>query len=124
MNELDSISNKKINYDLYKLFETGDYKKLAAEISVTDDGSMLDLVKEENPIINNIDLIGISLIQSDKISQIFASLQGKHFSGKQVLSELVELIELYRKRDIHLPKFKASNIIQKKNDLKFLLTKE
>ena len=94
--ELDSISNKKINYDLYKLFETGDYKKLAAEISVTDDGSRLDLVKVENPIINNIDLIGISLIQSDKISQIFASLQGKHFSGKQVLSELVELIELYR----------------------------
>lgn len=94
--KLDSISNKKINYDLYNLFETGDYKKLAVQILVTDEGSVLDLVKEENPIINNIDLIGISLIQSEKISQIFASLNGEHFSGKQVLLKVIELIELYR----------------------------
>lgn len=92
----DSISNKKINYDLYNLFETGDYKKLAAQITITDEGSMLDIVKEENPIINNVDLIGISLIQSDKISRIFASLSGEHYSGKQVLSRVIELIELYR----------------------------
>ena len=94
--ELDSVSNKKINYDLYNLFETGNYKKLSAQILVTEEGSMLDLAKEENPKITNIDLIGISLIQSEKISQIFASLNGKHFSGKQVLSEVIELIELYR----------------------------
>ena len=69
---LDSISNKKLNYDLYKLFETGDYKRLSAKILVTEEGSVLDLIKEENPIINNIDLIGISLIHSNKISEIFA----------------------------------------------------
>ncbi|HEX9253610.1 MAG TPA: BamA/TamA family outer membrane protein, partial [Ignavibacteriaceae bacterium] len=34
--------------------------------------------------------------QSDKISQIFASLNGDHFSGKQVLAKVIQLIELYR----------------------------
>lgn len=93
---LDSVSNKRINHDLYRLYETGDYKNLSAQITVTEKGSELYLVREENPIINNIDLIGISLIQSEKISQIFASLNGEHFSGKQVLAKVIELIELYR----------------------------
>jgi len=93
----DSISNKKINYDLYRLFETGDYKNLSVELYVTEEGSVLNLVREENPIINNIDLIGISLIHSNKISEIFVSLKGEHFSGRTVLSAVVELIELYRK---------------------------
>lgn len=99
---LDSISNKKINYDLYKLFETGDYKNLSVQISVTENGSVLDLIKEENPIIKNIDLIGISLIQSNKISEIFSSLKGKPFSGKHILKEVVELIKLYRKEGYSL----------------------
>ena len=98
----DSISNKKINCDLYKLFETGDYKNLSAEISLTEEGCFFELKKEENPIIKNIDLIGISLIQSNKISEIFASLRGKHFSGKQVLSKAIELIKLYREEGYSL----------------------
>jgi NTE family protein len=93
---MDSVSNKKINYDLYKLFETGDYKNLSAQITFTGNESVLDLIKEENPIINNIDLIGISLIHSDKISEIFSELKGRRFSGKQVLSGVVKLIQLYR----------------------------
>lgn len=99
---LDSISNKKINYDLYKLFETGDYKNLSVQISVSENDSKLDLIKEENPIIKNIDLIGISLIQSDKISEIFSELKGKPFSGKHILKEVVELIKLYREEGYSL----------------------
>jgi len=45
----DSVSNKKINYDLYRLFETGDYKNLSVKISVGEEGSTIDLVKEESP---------------------------------------------------------------------------
>lgn len=92
----DSISNKQINFDLYKLFETGNYKNLSAQISITEEESVLDLVKEENPIINNIDLIGISLIHSGRISEIFAPLKGEYYSGKKVLAKVIELIKIYR----------------------------
>ena len=115
---LDSISNKKINYDLYRLFETGDYKNLSAQISITEEGSILDLLKVENPIINNIDLIGISLIHSDKISEIFASLKGEHFSGKQVLSEVIELIRLYREEEYSLAEIQSIEYNPEENRLK------
>jgi NTE family protein len=115
---LDSISNKKINYDLYKLFETGDYKNLSAQISNTEEGSILDLLKVENPVINNIDLIGISLIHSDKISEIFASLKGEHFSGKQILSKVIELIKLYREEEYSLAEIQSIEYNPEENRLK------
>ena len=115
---LDSVSNKIINYDLYKLFETGDYKNLSIQISITEEGSILDLLKVENPIINNIDLIGISLIHSDKISEIFTSLKGAHFSGKQVLSKVIELIMLYREEGYSLAEIQSIEYNPEENRLK------
>ncbi len=115
---LDSVSNKKINYDLYKLFEIGDYKNLSAQISITEEGCILDLLRVENPIINNIDLIGISLIHSDRISEIFASLKGGHFSGKQVLSEVIELIKLYREEEYSLAEIQSIEYNPEENRLK------
>ena len=103
----DSVSNKKINYDLYRLFDTGDYKSLAVQITETSDGSILNLIKEENPTINNIDLIGISLVHSNQISEIFAALKGGRFSGKQVVAELIKLIELYREEGYSLAKIQS-----------------
>ncbi len=118
---LDSISNKKINYDLYKLFETGDYKNLSVQISVTEIGSELDLIKEENPIIKNIDLIGISLIQSNNISEIFSSLKGKPFSGKHILKEVVELIKLYRKEGYSLAEVQSLEYNSEEHRLKIYI---
>lgn len=117
----DSVSNKKINYDLYMLFETGDYKNLAAEISISADGSVLDLVKEYNPVVNTIDLIGISLIHSDQISEIFASLKGKPFSGRLVLSEVIELIKLYREEGFSLAEIQSIEYNQEEKRLKIYI---
>ncbi len=103
----DSISNKKINEDLYKLFETGDYESLSAEINSFKDSTELKLIKKENPIINEVNLIGISLIHSEKISEIFSSLKGKHFAGKSVLSRLIDLIRLYRKEGFSLAEIQS-----------------
>jgi NTE family protein len=103
----DSISNKKINYDLYKLFETGDYKNLAAKITTSEDESVLDIIKQENPRIDNVDLIGISLIHSDEISDIFSSLKGKPFSGQQTLTEIIKLIQLYREAGYSLAEIQS-----------------
>lgn len=104
---LDSVSNKQINYDLYKIFETGFYKNLGAEIDCYPDSCKLRLIKENNPTIRNINLIGVSLIHSDKISEIFSSLKGKPFSGKIVFDSLVRLIELYRSEGYSLAEIQS-----------------
>ncbi len=117
----DSISNKRINNDLTRLFETGDYKNLSVQISGTENGSELDLIKEENPIVNNIDLIGISLIQSDKISEIFSQLKGKLFSGKQILNAVIELIKLYREEGYSLADVQSIDYNQEEHRLKIFI---
>lgn len=114
----DSISNKQINYDLYKLFETGDYKNLSAQILITEKESVLELIKEENPIINNIDLIGISLIHSSRISEIFSSLKGAHFSGKKVFAKAIELIKLYREEGYSFAEVQSIEYNQEEKRLK------
>ncbi|MFZ1519253.1 MAG: patatin-like phospholipase family protein [Ignavibacteriaceae bacterium] len=103
----DSISNKRINYDLYRLYETGDYKTIAVQISAVENKNILKLIKQHNPVINNIDIIGVSLIHSDKISEIFSSLNRERFSGNKVLSELLELIELYREEGYSLAEIQS-----------------
>jgi NTE family protein len=118
---LDSISNKKINYDLYRLFETGNYKKLSVQVTVTEDASVLDVIKEENPKINNIDLIGISLIHSDKISQIFSSLREDYFSGKKVLAKVSQLIELYRAEGYSFAEIQSIEYNQEEKRLKIFV---
>ena len=117
----DYISNKRINYDLYRLFETGDYKSLTAQISESTDGSILNLIKEENPTIDNIDLIGISLISSKKISGIFAPLKSQHFSGKQVIQELLQLMGLYRKEGYSLAKIQSVEYNEEEKRLKIFI---
>ncbi|MDY0083277.1 MAG: patatin-like phospholipase family protein [Ignavibacteriaceae bacterium] len=99
---LDSVSNKMINYDLYRLLETGDYKSLSAQIVVSDSESVLRLSREYNPVIKRIDLIGISQVQSERISSVFSSLKGERFSGSKVLDALLQFIEIYRKEGFSL----------------------
>ncbi|MDT3695355.1 MAG: patatin-like phospholipase family protein [Ignavibacterium sp.] len=93
---LDSVSNKMINYDLYKLLETGDYKYLGAQIVMSDSENVLRLNREYNPVIRHIDIIGISQIHSERVSSVFSSLKGARFSGKKILYALLQLIEIYR----------------------------
>jgi len=117
----DSVSNKKINYDLYRLFETGDYKKLAANIFTDANGSVVTLVKEENPIIKNVDIIGISLIHSSKISETFSSLNGEHYSGLKVFKKLVELIKIYREEGFSLAEVQSVEFNEEENRLKIFV---
>ncbi len=104
---LDSVSNKDINAVLYQIYDSGDYKNLSAEITVNGDSSILNLDKQLNPKIENINLVGVSLIHSDKISQIFSLLKGKPFEGKIVLSVLEKLIDLYRSEGYSLAQIQS-----------------
>lgn len=104
---LDSVSNKRINFDLYKLYDTGNYEHIAAEITTSGGISILKLIIKETPIITNLNLLGISLIHSDKISEIFSSLKGDHYSARKLLNKLVELIKIYRKSGYSLAEIQS-----------------
>lgn len=104
---LDSVSNKRINFDLYKLFETGDYESIAAELISTNGTSTLNLISQKTPIINKINLFGISLIHTGKITETFSSLEGDYYSSKRLLNKLLELIKIYRKSGYSLAEIQS-----------------
>ena len=114
----DSISNKRINADLYKLFETGDYKSLGVRISTSEKENILSLIKIENPLIKNVDVIGISLIQSNKISEIFSSLINERFSGNKVFTQLLKLIKIYREEGYSLAEIQSVEFNREEGRLK------
>lgn len=103
----DSISNKEINAILYKIFNTGKYKSLSADITIYQDSCVLNLIRELNPRIKNVNLVGVSLIHSDKISQIFSKVKGEPFEGRVVLSSLEKLIDIYRSEGYSLAQIQS-----------------
>lgn len=119
--DMDSVSNKMINYDLYKLLETGDYKSLSAQIVISDSGNILQLNREFNPVIKQVDLIGISQIHSERISSVFSSLKGERFSGNKVLDALLQLIEIYREEGYSLAGIQSIDFDKEKGRLKVFI---
>lgn len=115
--DADSISNKEIYNYLKTLFETGNYKSLTAVISPEDQKNVLTLIKEENPVIKDVSLIGVSLIHSDKISEIFSYIKDKPFCGKRVLDALLELISLYRKDGYSLAEIQSIEFKEEESKL-------
>ena len=113
----DSVSNKEINYDLYRLYNTGEYKNLGVKINCNADSCVLKLVEQKNPIIKDISLVGVSLIRSDKISEIFSSLKNKPYSGEIVLNSLLRLIELYREAGYSLAEIRGLEFNAEENKL-------
>lgn len=116
-----SISNKLLNYNLYKLFETGNYKLLSVEITEFSDRCELDLKKQENPLVKDVDIIGVSVIPSDKISKIFTDIKNSNYSAKIISDRLIKLIELYRTEGYSLAEIQSVEFNQEENRLKIFV---
>lgn len=116
-----SISNKQLNYNLYKLFETGNYKSLSVEITEFSDRCEMDLIKQENPLIKDVDIIGVSVIPSDKISKIFVDIKNANYSSKTISDRLIKLIELYRAEGYSLAEIQSVEFNQEENRLKIFV---
>lgn len=93
----DSVSNKKIYYDICRLFETGTYKNLSAEIYVIDGESKLELVKEINPKISDVEVLGVTLLDQNNVNEVFKELKGQYYSSKRIFERVITLLKLYRK---------------------------
>ena len=119
--KMDSVSNKKLNTDLYDLYETGDYKTLTAQVEFSGEQNVLSLIKEENPLVNYIDIIGITLIHSGQISDIFSSIKEKPYSPKKLSEKLIELVKLYRAEGLSLAEIQSIEFNEEEGRLKIFV---
>ncbi|MBS4035268.1 MAG: BamA/TamA family outer membrane protein [Ignavibacterium sp.] len=90
------VSNKHLLLAINELLDSGEYSDLSVTVTQYDDISEIKIIKEVNPVIKRIDLLGSSAINSDRTGEIFLSIYGKHYSVPKLLKALTDLLKEYR----------------------------
>jgi len=93
----DSVSNIQILTDLYSIYSTGKYKNLDAKIVQYPTYSTLKIIPELNPLIKDVKVGGVTLINKNSVQAITYQLINKPYNPKLVENKIIDLIELYRK---------------------------
>ena len=92
------ISKSQILYDLYTLYESGEYKDLSASIT-RDSISVLSIKYNYNPIVKSVILEGATLLQKDITNNLFNSVIGKPYNPNTALESALSLLRFYRSND-------------------------
>lgn len=119
--KIDSISNIQLQKNLEKIFDTGYYKHLSAELIEDTPNCILRIYKEYNPIVKDILLIGVSLISSDGIDEIFSEIKTKPYSALKTAEAITKLMSLYRKNGYSLAKIQEISFDEENNILKIFI---
>ena len=93
----DSVSNIQILTDLYSLYSSGYYKTLEAKVIQYPTYSTLKIIPEYNPLIKDVKVEGVTLINKQSIQSIKSQLINKPYNSKLIERKIIGLIELYRK---------------------------
>ena len=93
---LDSVSTGQIQLDLDKIFSSGNYKSVSAEIIQYDKYSKINFNLDPNPEIKKIKCIGNTLISDEVINNLFKDILYKPYNASNVEEKLISLMEKYR----------------------------
>jgi NTE family protein len=98
----DSISADEIHYNLCRLFRSGDFSELDATIKNSNRYSVIKISCISNPDINNVNISGVTLIEQQEIDSVFSSLRGKPYNAEEIVSKLIEFMNIYREEGYSL----------------------
>lgn len=94
----DTLSEKKITRYLGELYATGNYDTLFAEvIADSSEHSGIFIKGRLNPVVRDVFISGVSLIDKAKIDSIAAFLKGRPYNAKMAVRQLISMLKIYRK---------------------------
>jgi NTE family protein len=105
----DSVSSFEILIDLNKLFNSGNYSDLKAEIQENKEYSTIKYIKEYNPTIRKINLTGINLISQTSVESILNRLINKPYNAKKVSEAIIEVLKIYRMKGFSLAELESTS---------------
>lgn len=94
--KMDSVSSNEILKDIAKLFESGDYKSISAEVILRDRYSQIKFIEELNPLIKKINIFGVSLFDKKNLQAAFSNLENKPYNSKVIFKDALAALNLYR----------------------------
>ncbi len=119
--KIQKISNIEIQKKLEQLFETGYYKNLFAELIKDSTEHRLVLHKQYNPVLKDIVLIGVSLINSDGIDEIFSEIKYRPYSSVKLSEALTKLMKLYRRGGFSLAEIQEVSFDEESGTMKIFV---
>ncbi|MDZ7314493.1 MAG: patatin-like phospholipase family protein [candidate division KSB1 bacterium] len=97
-----STSMSEINYLLHRLFASGDYERLSADLVRKDEHTVLIIHAEENPILKDIVIYGASIFPQDSLKNAFAEALGRPYSSRRMENAVARLLTQYREKGFSL----------------------
>jgi len=113
----DSVSDREIKIELFKLYNKGDYKNVSGELIVENNNAKLNVAAIENPEVKYIYLNGAGKIDEKKFNQILDSLIHKPYNPKRLLNALIEILIIYRSEGYSLADFTEIDFEERSNTL-------
>ncbi len=113
------LSLSSIRDYLHKILRAGTLNDAYADYDSSQ--SRLTIHVEYNAVIENIVVVGNSLITEDEIDDIFQRLRGKRFSADSVTSALEDVMKLYRSRGYPVAIIKKCQFNSDDNRLQILI---
>ena len=113
----DSVSNHEIDYCLAREFEKGIYSKLSARIINSNDGKVVGIIKEINPIVKSVRLAGKLAGDYQSYRRFFKSSIMKPFASQAVLADAITYIREYKKKGFTLVTIKNIEFDQQSGEV-------
>ncbi|MBN1541500.1 patatin-like phospholipase family protein [candidate division KSB1 bacterium] len=90
------ISEDDIQRDLWRLYETGNYCTVCAEIVVDDADTLIIYRAQNHPVLKNVLLQGNTILADSLLLKPFAPLLGRPLNQWSSRSALAELVKMYK----------------------------
>ena len=105
----DSLNSRELYYDLYTLEKTGDYENVNFALDHDSAGTTLHIIASENPIVKEVSLNGVIIIDFEKADKELEKLTGKPFNSRKTLKSILNLLRLYRNAGFSLAEVESVN---------------
>lgn len=113
----DSVSSYEILADLNKLYNSGNYNDLKAEIKEYNGYSTIKFIKEYNPLVREIKYNGINIISHSKVDSILSALINNRYNAKRLSEVITDVLRIYRKEGYSLADLDSTSFNEAKGEM-------
>ncbi len=100
-NKKKSVTSSDILYNLYSIYDIGDFKSLSASILI-DSVETLHINFTKNDIVKSFNVNGVTAFKNEMIEPIFDTLLQKPYNSDKLLNVLLKILKLYRTKNYSL----------------------
>ena len=94
---IDSLSNRDILYELYKIQRIGDYRNVYVELEPIGNSTHLSLIAEKNREVSYYEITGVSIFDREELASKLAGLINKPFNSIKTLNAALEILREYKR---------------------------